>query len=163
MVPFASEATTGEPTMKLAIPRTLKHEHEELHEQLRKATRESGSIGEAAKAVAKVMHPHFVKEEEYALPPLGVLPALARGDIAAEMADVLPMTEKLKAQLPEMLKEHETIVAALRKLADVARRENKPEYAEFAEKLILHAQAEEEVAYPTAILIGEYLKLKLGK
>jgi hypothetical protein len=61
-----------------------------------------------------------------------------------------------------MLEEHEGIVAALRNLADVARRENKPEYAEFAEKLILHAQTEEEVSYPTAILIGEYLKLKLG-
>ena len=35
--------------------------------------------------------------------------------------------------------------------------------AEFADKLILHAQTEEEVSYPTAILIGEYLKLKLGK
>jgi hypothetical protein len=156
------ENTAGELRMELAIPRTLKHEHEELHEQLRKATRESGRTGEAAKAVANVMHPHFIKEEEYALPPLGLLPALARGDVSAEMADVLPMTEKLKAQLAEMLEEHEGIVAALRNLADVARRENKPEYAEFAEKLILHAQTEEEVSYPTAILIGEYLKLKLG-
>jgi hypothetical protein len=149
--------------MEIAIPRTLKVEHEELHEQLRKATRESGAVGEAAKAVADVMHPHFVKEEEYALPPLGLLPALARGEITSDMAEVLPMTEKLKAGLDEMLTEHESIVAALRNLADVARRESKPEYAEFAERLILHAQTEEEVSYPTAILIGEYLNLKLGK
>jgi hypothetical protein len=149
--------------MEIAIPRTLKVEHEELHEQLRKATRESGAVGEAAKAVAKIMHPHFVKEEEYALPPLGLLPALARGEITSDMAEVLPMTEKLKAGLDEMLTEHESIVAALRNLADVARRESKPEYAEFAERLILHAQTEEEVSYPTAILIGEYLNLKLGK
>jgi hypothetical protein len=27
---------------------------------------------------------------------------------------------------------------------------------------MLHARNEEEVAYPTAILVGEYLKLRLG-
>jgi hypothetical protein len=35
------------------------------------------------------------------------------------------------------------------------------EYAEFADALILHAQTEEEVSYPTAILIGEYVREKL--
>jgi hypothetical protein len=149
--------------MKFVIPRPLKLEHDELHEQLRKATRESGALGEAGKAVAKLMHPHFVKEEEYALPPLGVLPLLAKGEVTPDMAAVLAMTDKLKAELGEMLAEHESIVAALRRLADVATRENKPEYAKFADQLILHAQTEEEVSYPTAILIGEYLKLKLNK
>lgn len=149
--------------MKLTIPRPLKLEHEELHEQLRRATRESGGLSEAAKAVAKLMHPHFVKEEEYALPPLGLLPLLAQGQVTPDMAAVLPMTDKLKAELGEMLAEHKSIVAALRRLADVAKRENKPEYAELADKLILHAQTEEEVSYPTAILIGEYLKLRLNK
>lgn len=149
--------------MKLAIPRPLKLEHEELHNQLRKATAESGKLGEAARAVAKLMHPHFLKEEEYALPPLGLLPSLAKGVVTPDMASVLPMTEKLKAQLSEMLAEHKSIVAALNNLSDVAKRESKPEYAEFADKLILHAQTEEEVSYPTAILIGEYLKLKLNR
>lgn len=149
--------------MHFTIPRPLKLEHEELHDQLRKAIGESGILGEAAKAVAKLMHPHFVKEEEYALPPLGLLPSLAKGAVTPDMASVLPMTDKLKAQLGEMLTEHKSIVAALKNLADVAKRENKPEYVEFADRLILHAQTEEEVSYPTAILIGEYLKLKLNK
>lgn len=59
--------------MKFEIPRPLKIEHEELHEMLRKAMKEPGELGDAAKAVAKLMHPHFLKEEEYALPPLGLL------------------------------------------------------------------------------------------
>ena len=149
--------------MEFAIPRPMKLEHEQLHDQLRKATRESGSLGEAAKAVAKLMHPHFVKEEEYALPPLGLLPRLASGQVTPDMAAVLPLTDKLKAELGQMLAEHKSIVAALEALADAAKRAGKPEYAEFADKLILHAQTEEEVSYPTAILIGDYLKLKLGK
>ena len=149
--------------MDFVIPRPLKLEHEELHEQLRKATKESGSLGAAAKAVAKLMHPHFVKEEEYALPPLGLLPLLAKGKVSPDMAAVLAMTDKLKAELDAILAEHKSIVAALKILAEAAKREDKLEYAEFADKLILHAQTEEEVSYPTAILIGEYLKLKLGR
>jgi hypothetical protein len=54
--------------MQFEIPRPLKAEYEALHNMLRKATQEPGELGEAAKAVAKLMHPHFIKEE-YALPP----------------------------------------------------------------------------------------------
>jgi hypothetical protein len=33
--------------------------------------------------------------------------------------------------------------------------------ADFARKLTLHAQSEEQVAYPTSLLIGRYVKLQL--
>ena len=78
------------------------------------------------------------------------------------MESVLGMTDRLKAELPEMLREHKAVVATLRKLTAAAKREHKPEHAHFAEKLVLHARTEEEVLYPTAILIGEYIKLGLG-
>lgn len=79
-----------------------------------------------------------------------------------EMRAVLPMTDRLQTELQQMLGEHKAIVAALQNLVDAAKRENQMAYAHFAEKLMLHAQTEEEVLYPTAILIGEYLKLKLN-
>ncbi|HET7091066.1 MAG TPA: hemerythrin domain-containing protein [Anaerolineae bacterium] len=149
--------------MTIAIPQPLQVEHEELHNELKQAIAAGGKVGEAATAVAMALHPHFGSEEEYALPPLGLLPALAEGIVTPEMADVLPLTDKLKAELPHMLEEHQAIVAALKKLQEAAQEENKPEYAHFAEKLMLHARMEEEVSYPTTILIGEYLRLRLGK
>ena len=106
--------------MEFKIPLPLKLEHDELDEELVKATKESGKVGEAAKAVAKVLHEHFLKEEEYALPPLGLLPLLAAGKITPEMKNVLVMTDKLKAELPLMLAEHKAIVAALDHLAKAA-------------------------------------------
>lgn len=145
------------------IPHSLKVEHDALHAELVKATQEEGKVGEAARRVARVLHAHFVKEEEYALPPLGLLSRLAQGQVTPDMAAVITMTDKLKAELPTMLAEHQDIVAALNELAGAAGSENKPQYAEFAEKLRLHAQTEEEVAYPTALLIGEYVKLKLNR
>lgn len=144
------------------IPEPLKREHEVLHEELVKATKESGPIGKAARAVAKLMHPHFVKEEDFALPPLGLLSLLIAGKISPVMLGVTEMTDRLKADLHKMLSEHESIVAAVKNLAAAARREKKPKYVRFADKLIQHARMEEEVLYPATILIGEFIKLKLG-
>jgi hemerythrin superfamily protein len=147
--------------MTFQIPTSLKLEHEELHAELVMATKAGGKVGEAAKGVAKVLHDHFVKEEEFALPPIGLLSALARGEVDENMKSVLRMTDRLKAELSEMLEEHKAVVAALKNLIAAAGAENKPEHARFAEKLMLHAQTEEEVLYPAAILVGEYVKLKV--
>jgi hypothetical protein len=148
--------------MKFEIPYPLKVEHEKLHETLRRATKERGELGDAASVLATVMHPHFVKEEEYALPPLGLLPDLAHGPVTPDMQDVLALTDRLTGELDQMLAEHKAILAALKKLSAVARRAGKIEYVDFAQALTLHAQTEEEVSYPTAILIGEYIRDKMG-
>jgi hypothetical protein len=140
----------------------MKIEHDELHADLVKATKAGGQTGDAAKAVAKVLHNHFLKEEEYALPPLGLLVALSEGKFETSMAEVLKMTDKLEAELPTMLSEHKDIVAALKKLTEAARAESKPDIVHFAEKLMLHAQTEELVSYPTSLLIGRYVKSKLS-
>ena len=147
--------------MKFQTPPSLKAEHEELHGELARATKSGGRTGEAAAAVARLMHPHFVKEEDYALPPLGLLSALASGKLDDEMAAVLPLTDTLERELPRMLAEHKAIVAALARLSEAAAAEGKPEYARFAEKLIAHARAEEEVAYPAALLVGRYIRAAL--
>ena len=110
-----------------------------------------------------MLHPHFVSEEEFALPPLGLLPALTTGAVTPDMKPAINMTRRLKSELPQMLAEHKAIVAALRKLVEESHKVERPDIAAFAEKLILHAQTEEEVLYPAAILIGEFLEANLKK
>lgn len=146
--------------MKIEIPEPLKIEHAELHQELVEATRIDGKTGTAAKAVAAVLHPHFVKEEEYALPPLGALRAIAAGkSIGHEAEDkLLGMAARLGDDLPQMLAEHKAIVAALEELRAAAEAESHPEVVRFAEKLVLHARTEEEVLYPAALIVGEVLK-----
>ena len=149
--------------MRIEIPKPLKAEHEELHGELVQATKAGGRTGDAAKTVARLLHPHFVKEEEYALPPLGLLVALSQGAVEPGMADVLKMTDRLKSELSSMLAEHKEIVGALAKMVDAANAENKSDIVHFAEKLMLHAQTEEQVLYPAAILVGEIVKSRLAK
>ena len=67
--------------MKFKIPDPMKEEHDELHNELKKAAMAGGKVGGAAKAVAHALHPHFEREEKFALPPLGLLPALAAAQL----------------------------------------------------------------------------------
>lgn len=147
----------------LSIPQPLTVEHHELHEELLKATKETGEVGDAARAVADLLHPHFVKEEEYALPLLGLLIPASKGEAVPHAKEAVAMAGKLKADLPHMLAEHRQIVAALDALKKAAKKAGKAEYVHFADKLKLHAETEEQVLYPAALLVGEYLKLKASK
>ncbi|HEU4565839.1 MAG TPA: hemerythrin domain-containing protein [Gemmatimonadaceae bacterium] len=142
------------------IPRSLRVEHEEIHAQLEEATRAPGAVGEAARAVAKVLHPHFVREEQIALPPLGLLAPLARGEATPEMRAVLPLTDSLRAEMPRMLAEHRAIAAALERLHQVATRAGRAKEAALAEKIRVHALSEEEVTYPAAMLVGDWVRAR---
>jgi len=147
--------------MRFDIPTPLRDEHDELHAQLKDATREPGAVGEAAREVARLMHPHFVREEEFALPPLGLLADVVRGARRAEMREAIAMTRRLKAELPAMFDEHRQIVAALTRLRAAAHDAGMPQYEQFAQALVRHAETEELVLYPAAVLLGEHLAREL--
>jgi hypothetical protein len=169
---FAASHCAGTPThpettkvskAQIAIPASIKAEHEEIHGELIAASKAPGRVGEAARALAAVLHPHFVREEEIALPPLGLLAPLAQGETSREMRDVLAMTDSLKAELPRMLEEHKAIQAATTRLGEVARAEGSVAIARLAEKLAVHAASEEEVFYPAAVLVGDLVRARVPK
>ena len=145
----------------IQIPESIRVEHKAIHEELVRATKVPGPVGAAARELAEVLHPHFVREEEIALPPLGLLAPLARGEFTPEMRDVLPMTDSLRAELPRMLEEHKAIRAATIRLGDVARTESNTAVARLAEQLTLHAQSEEELFYPAALLVGDLVRSRM--
>jgi hypothetical protein len=101
--------------MPLQVPVSLKNAHDALHVGLKRAMREPGRTGEAAR-----------------------------------------MAQGLKSEMAQMVNEHRQIAELLRRLAQDAEAEGKPDYVELAEDMILHAQLEEDVLYPATLLIGEY-------
>lgn len=154
-----------EPTISgpCAIPEAVKREHGDLRARVAEAAQAGGLVGEAARRLAKILHPHFIREEEIALRPLGLLKSLAEGNVHPEMAAVLAMTDALKEELPRMLAEHQQIVLALHALLEAARDEKHEACALLAHEVLLHARMEEEVLYPAAILVGEHVKLRLKR
>lgn len=155
------QIATAEGQTQLEVPGSIAAEHRELHEELRSAILSGGKTGNAAKIVEQHLSAHFEKEEAYALPQLGLLVPLAEGRVLPEMKPAIELSDRLKADMPKMLEEHKLIVEALNALKEVAKTENKTQAISFAEHLSAHAQNEEQVMYPAAILVGEYLKLKL--
>jgi hypothetical protein len=151
---------TSMETGKLLIPKSVQAEHEEIHSTLVKATKAPGPVGIAAKELAEVLHPHFVREEQIALPPLGLLAPLAAGNHLPKnvVSEALAMTDSLRSELPRMLEEHKAIRAAVEKLRLAARTDHVPKYEKLAEQLALHAQTEEEVLYPAAVLVGDVIR-----
>jgi hypothetical protein len=157
--PAEEGAMTG---TTVEIPKAIQVEHEEIHATLVEATKAAGQVGAAARELAQVLHPHFVREEEVALPPLGLLAPLAAGAAVPEpvLSRALEMADALKAELPRMLEEHQRIRAAVEKLGAAARAEQAARYEKLAEQLALHAQTEEEVLYPAAVLVGEIIRAR---
>lgn len=142
-------------------PHSLRREHEELHADLARAGQMPGLLGETAREVARVMHPHFLREDEYAMPPLSLLPRLARGQVTPEMVEVLPLVARLKEEMPLMIDEHRAILGAVRTFALAAESDGDEKCIRLAAELTVHAQLEEEVLYPAAVLVGEVVKAKL--
>jgi hypothetical protein len=153
-----SERSKSSKIESFPIPKSMQIEHEELHSALVKLTKAGGRTGEAAQSVAAVLAPHFAKENEYALPPLSLLGPITQGKFECSMTAVLKLTDKLEAEMPTMLSEHKDIAAALAKLKSAAVSENNQAGMQFAEHLAAHAQSEEHIMYPTALLIGLYVK-----
>lgn len=77
------------------IPQSLKAGHESLHATLKRAMREPGRTGEAARKVAAIADGHFLREEKFVLPLLGLLPALARGESGAKVANAARLEKPL--------------------------------------------------------------------
>ena len=142
-------------------PLSLRREHEELHADLARAGQRPGLLGQTAREVARIMHPHFLREDEYAMPPLSLLPRLARGQITPDMAEVLPLVARLKEEMPLMIEEHRAILGAVRAFALAAESDGDEKCIRLAAELTVHAQLEEEVLYPAAVLVGELVKATL--
>ncbi|HET9438731.1 MAG TPA: hemerythrin domain-containing protein [Longimicrobiales bacterium] len=141
------------------VPKSMRDEHEEIVWGLENALKQPGEVGARARDLEKVLHPHFVREEQIALPPLGVLNRLIEIREVEQMQHwILPITDSLRAELPGMLAAHKVIAAACAQLGEAAKAVGNKEVMKLSEELLRHARAEEEMYYPMAILVGEIVR-----
>jgi hypothetical protein len=146
---------------KPEVPASIQKEHDDLLAKMYQITLLQDSTGKAATKLYELMQHHFKEEEDYVLPPLGLLPLLAEGKVPDQTKEIIQLTDKLKAQLTHITVEHQLIKAFMDELMQVASKQNHPEIMEFEKELHKHATIEEEVYFPAAIMVGEYLKLKV--
>lgn len=145
---------------KPEVPSSIKREHENLLDQIHRITLFQDSAGRAAIKLNDLMQHHFKEEEDFALPPLGLLSLLSSGKIPEQSNEIILLTDKLPSQLTHLSVEHQLIKAYMDELRQADTNGSHPEIIEFEKELHKHANTEEEIFFPAAILIGEYLKLK---
>lgn len=120
-----------------------------------------GEVGKAAKRVAEVLHPHFERENELALPVIGIARELAEDKTSADYPKALELHDRFKAEYDKMLQEHVEIVKALDELERVAKKAEKPAVVDFTRKLKMHAKTEEDLTYPAVLMAGKLLKQRV--
>jgi len=147
---------------KLTVPNALRRGHEEARAELVRATMEGGRIAKAGKRVAQLCLPHFEHEEKSVFPVLALLPELEQGNVRAEMMEVMPLISDFRAKHDALNDHHQLIASAIEELLQAAHKEKSREFAEFAYGMRFHEKIEDEVIYPTVILIGKYLQEKLA-
>jgi hypothetical protein len=144
----------------ITIPQSLQAEHHGIHERLSEATRVPGRVGAAARELAAVLHPHFERENEIALPPAWPSCAVGGRPDTGRSAGRTRDDRCASQELPRMLEEHQRIRAAAEKLRIAAREEKAAAQEQLAETLAAHAETEEEVLYPAAILVGDIIRAR---
>ena len=148
-------------TMRPRVPGPVKNEYEDLYWKLNRAARTRGEVGQAAMAAFRHLQAHFPKDQEFALPPLHLLPTVARENVNEEIDQIQTMCDKLKRQLPQLLDEGEQIIRELGRMADVAAKEQKAEHHDLAQRLIRFLEEERDVLYPASVLVGEYVRTRI--
>jgi iron-sulfur cluster repair protein YtfE (RIC family) len=143
------------------IPGPLKVEHEDLYEDLNRAARTGGKVGDAAMLAFKTFQNHRRREEEFAFPLLGLLGPLANKGVSSELSRVVSLCDRFREQMPDLIHEHDEMRKALQVMNDAALREEKPEDATLAKRLLQHMSMEEQIFYPAALVAGEYVKSRL--
>ena len=147
---------------KFEIPDALALDHEELRTELIRAATVPGRIGIAAKKVAHLCLPHFAKEEQMIFSAFGLLHDLAANRVRKDMAPVAPMIALFSAQHHALLDREQSMNVAVEELLREAHKEKNTEIADLVSKLRNHEKTEDEVMYPTVLLIGSSVRDALG-
>ena len=156
----ANDEPGGGRPRALEIPDPLRIDEAEIHQALALATRSGGQTARAARALSKLLLRHLAWEKEDVLQPLGALWPVVHHDPLPDEAGLLAKLDRLKANVPRLVRQHDAIVKAIQRLQARARAEGKLEAVGFTHRLLLRAWMDDVVFFPAVLLLGECLRLR---
>ena len=147
----------------LQVPQSIRHQHEQIISRLANFAKHSGPVGVAASKALVVLKDHYAKEEAFVLPPLGLLPRLAKGEVSKDMEPAIAMAERARAALAELQNDHIQITSLMNELVEAGNHARNDELVRLATRIASQSLNDIEVAQPTTIIIGELLRQRLSK
>lgn len=154
-------ASAEEPA--LSMPQSVRLQHEQIVSRLKIYTNHDAPTGPAASKALAAINAHYAKEEAFVLPPLALLPRIAKGEISKDMEPALAMATRTQASLPELEKDHIQITSMMNELVEAGQRTHDDELVRLATRIAAESLNHIEVAIPTTIIVGNYLRERLQK
>ena len=108
----------------LQVPQSIRLQHEQIVSRLASLAKGKGPVAAAAQKAVNVLKDHYAKEEQFVLPPLGLLPRLAKGEVSKDMEPAIAMAERTKAGLAEFQNDHIQLTSLMNEMIAVGK--NRP-------------------------------------
>jgi hypothetical protein len=144
------------------IPQSFRLAHQETLDELAAIGKRRTQTGLIARQAIAAVKRHFDREEEYILPPLTLAPAIALGKITPDMKWAVAMADRIKADRETIFVEHTVITQWMNELAAAAEKAHEGDVIAFARAAVADSLNDTEVNEPMAIVIGDYIRAKLG-
>jgi hypothetical protein len=157
--PRAASAQTAPPH---EIPQSSMLQNESQMIVLEGLSKRPGPLGAAAQKVKILLEKHHAREAEYILPPLTLLGEVARGHVTPDMRWAIDMGERVRRTEGEIFAEDAALTDALSAMLTEAQIVNDKEAVDFAHEAVADTLADQELHEPMTIVLGDYLRLKLG-
>ena len=127
----------------------------------RAMARRQDRVADAAEKVLALLKAYIQRENEYILPPLTLLPALADGRVTPDMKWAVAMADRVKADRELIYQEQAQIAQAMSGLLVVAEEQHDADAANMARSMVGESLMDLELIEPMVVTIGEYLRAKL--
>src|SRR5664280_1771377 len=152
----------------LQVPQSIRYEHDQIIKDLTNFAKREVAHAAAVQKALTVIKAHYAKEEAFVLPPLALLPQIAKGalskdTISKDMAPAIAMAERTSAALPELQNEHLQITSLMNDFIEAGKADHDEELTQLATRVAIQSLNDFEITQPTTILIGDYLRLRLAK
>jgi hypothetical protein len=144
------------------IPQSFKVAHQDALDELTAIGKKRTRTGLIARQAIAAVKKHFEREEEYILPPLTLAPSLANGHVTPDMKWAIAMADRIKADRETIFVEHTVITEWMNELAAAAEKSHEADVIAFARGAVADSLNDTEVNEPMAIVIGDYIRAKLG-
>ena len=141
--------------MPLSPPSSLESMHEDLLRLLLAVQRLPGKTGSYAEQVGKRLQNHMNREDEVALPLLGLVQEAAGGHIGQRAATrATSLYARMRRDYPRLSREQKELVRMSEQLKKFGLEEGHPTAIRFADSLEQHCLEDDELHFPTALLVG---------
>jgi hypothetical protein len=145
------------------IPQSISYEHEQIVKDLTSFARREVAHAASVEKALIVIKAHYAKEKAFVLPALALLPRIAKGGVSKDMESAIAMADRTKAALPELQDDHIRITSLMNELIEVGKTAHDEELIQLATRVAIQSLSDVEVAQPTAILVGDYLRQHLAR